>query len=68
MSLQEILQLPPEERLQLVEQIWESLDPNDIKVTTAQKNELDDRIAADKAGKMKWLSLDEVKDNLDRKR
>ena len=61
MNIQDILKLPPSDRLQFVEQIWESLDPNDIQITQAQKNELDHRIELDRASKKLWHSVDEVK-------
>ncbi len=67
MSLQEILQLPPEDRLHIAEQIWDSLNPDDIKLTKEQKEELDARLAVDKAGRMPWYSLDEVKNRLGHK-
>ena len=41
MSLQDILKLPPSDRLNMVEQIWESIKPEDIEIPTAQKEELD---------------------------
>jgi putative addiction module component (TIGR02574 family) len=43
------LQLSPGERLELVEVLWESLEPASIPVTEAQKRVLDERIAADDA-------------------
>lgn len=36
--------LSAEERLNLIEQIWDSLEPDDVPVTEAQKAELDRRI------------------------
>ena len=68
MSIQEILKLPPSDRLQMVEQIWDSLDPNDIQITQPQQDELDRRIELDRAGKMSWHSADEVKTLLQNKK
>jgi len=67
MSIDEILQLPPADRLEIAEQIWNSILPEDLKITEAQKDELDSRIAIDKAEKMKWYSLAEFKKRLDNK-
>jgi len=67
MSIKEILQLPVAERIELAERIWDSLKSEDIAITLAQREELDSRIAIDKAGKMLWYSLDEVKARLDKR-
>jgi len=64
MSIKEILQLPPEERLEIAAQIWDSMRPEELRITEEQKSELDSRIATDKAGKMKWYSKDEMKERL----
>jgi putative addiction module component (TIGR02574 family) len=44
--LAEILKLSPFERIQLVEDIWDSLAPEEIPVTKTQQEELDRRVAA----------------------
>ena len=67
MSIQEILKLPESDRLQMVEQIWDSLETKNIEVTPAQKDELDRRIALDEAGQMEWHSMEEVKRKLSKK-
>jgi putative addiction module component (TIGR02574 family) len=36
--------LTPEERLTLLEEIWDSLDPEDVPLTDAQRSELDRRL------------------------
>jgi putative addiction module component (TIGR02574 family) len=38
--------LSPEERLDLLEKLWDSLEPSQIPVTEAQKRELDRRLDA----------------------
>ena len=47
-KLSESLELPVEERLKLVEALWESVAecPEALELTTAQKQELDRRLAA----------------------
>jgi putative addiction module component (TIGR02574 family) len=42
----ELVSLPPERRLELIERLWESLDDADMPVTEAQKAELSRRIAS----------------------
>jgi putative addiction module component (TIGR02574 family) len=41
----ELMELPPEERLQLVEELWDSLAAEDIPLTDEQKREIDRRWA-----------------------
>jgi putative addiction module component (TIGR02574 family) len=38
--------LPPAERLELIEALWDSLDPEDVPVSAAERNLLDRRLAA----------------------
>lgn len=38
--------LSPQERLQLIEWLWDSLDDSDVPVTQAQRDELSRRIAS----------------------
>jgi putative addiction module component (TIGR02574 family) len=47
-NLTELLQLPIEERLKLVEALWDSIAefPEALELTAAQKQELDRRLAA----------------------
>ena len=44
MSTIDIANLSPEERLGLLEQLWDSLSPEAIPTTDAQKEELDRRL------------------------
>lgn len=58
-KLSEVLELPLEERLKLVESIWDSVAefPEALKLTEAQKRELDRRLEAyegDPAAGMPW--------------
>jgi putative addiction module component (TIGR02574 family) len=47
-NLSELLQLPVEERLKLLEALWDSIAefPEALELTVAQKQELDRRLAA----------------------
>ena len=40
----DIKTLTPQERLALLEEIWDSLEPEDVPVTDAQRGELDRRL------------------------
>jgi putative addiction module component (TIGR02574 family) len=44
MSTIDIAKLSPAERLELLEQLWDSLSPEAIPMTEAQKDELDRRL------------------------
>jgi len=68
MSITEILDLSSAEKILLVEQIWDSLDHNQLQITDVQKQELDRRIALDKNGQMSWHSWSDVKSHLQSKR
>ncbi len=58
----EIAKLPIEERLSIVEDIWESIrrDPDSLPVTGAQRAELDRRLAAHRADPDAASDLDSV--------
>lgn len=40
----DIASLSPDQRLTLIGELWDSLDPNEIPLTDAQKEELDRRL------------------------
>lgn len=50
-SISDVLELTPAERLQLVEEIWDSIAsvPESVEVTEAQRQELDRRLEAFRA-------------------
>ena len=58
--LKEALTLPFKERATLVDDLLASLDQPDEEIDILWRKEVEDRIAAYKAGKMKVVSLDEV--------
>ena len=45
LSSEQIAQLTPEQRLALIEALWDSLEQDDLPVTPAQAAELDRRMA-----------------------
>ncbi len=59
-SEQELARLSPQERLSLIEQLWDSLDDRDLPVTGAQKAEIEHRLAnfeEDSAHASTWEEL-----------
>ena len=65
-QLSEILQLTIAERIQLAEDIWDSVAafPEAIPLTDAQKEELDCRLQAYTQNPNEGISWDELKDKL----
>lgn len=53
-------QLPPAERLEVVERILDSLDQPDASLDAAWAHEADDRLAAYRRGEIKAVALSEV--------
>jgi putative addiction module component (TIGR02574 family) len=56
----EITRLTPQERLSLIEQLWDSLSDAEIPLSPAQKDELERRLATfdlDRAQAVTWDSL-----------
>ena len=62
----DIRHLPVPDRVQLVEQIWNSIveDEKSFELTPAQKMELDRRLAADKADPKRGSPWEEVRKRL----
>ena len=56
----EITRLSPEERLSLIGELWDSLDPADVPVITTQRAELGRRLDSfeqDRSGGITWDQL-----------
>jgi putative addiction module component (TIGR02574 family) len=60
----DLLNLSPSERLLLAQELWDSLNPNDIPLTEQQKQELDRRKAAYQANPTAGRSWDEVQQRI----
>ena len=45
MTAIDIAKLSPQERLELIGRLWDSLDSEDVRLTPAQQSELDRRLA-----------------------
>jgi putative addiction module component (TIGR02574 family) len=53
--------LSAEQRLSLIEEIWESLDEPSVPLTDAQRAELEDRLADHEANPQDVIPLEEVR-------
>ena len=62
----ELLRLSAADRLQLVEEIWQTLSPEDVPLTDAQRDELDVRLEAYAADPSAGSSWEEVRSRLRR--
>ena len=62
----EILQLSVAERIQLVEDIWDSIAnvPESVMLTEAQQTEIERRIEAHRANPNEGISWNDLKNNL----
>ena len=61
MTTLEITRLSPQERLDLIGALWDSLAPEDVRLTPAQDAELARRMAtfdADKQSAVEWETLE----------
>jgi putative addiction module component (TIGR02574 family) len=69
-QLEQILSLSVEERIQLVEAIWDSIadNPEALPVTEAQRTELDRRLAAHRRDPGSARGWPQVRDDLKRKK
>ena len=59
------LQLPPEDRLEVVEAIWDSLEPDSISLPGWQKRLLDERIADAEANPEASAPWPEVRERIE---
>ena len=61
----DIVRLSPEERLRLLEQLWDSLSDEDVPLTAAQREELDRRLDDLEVEGPRGIPWDEVLDRLE---
>jgi putative addiction module component (TIGR02574 family) len=59
---EEILKMTQSQRISLVQDIWDSLSEDSIDLSDPIKEELDNRLKLHNDGKMDYLSLDEVRE------
>ena len=68
MATLDIAQLTPKERLDLIGELWDSLAPEDVRLTPAQDAELARRMATFEADKQDAEPWDKIDAELDRRR
>lgn len=56
----QIVQLPPAERMEVIERVLDSLDQPDAALDALWAKEADDRLAAYRRGEIKTLALSDV--------
>ncbi|MDO1581427.1 addiction module protein [Rhizobium oryzicola] len=66
MATVDISRMSPRERLDLIGQLWDSLDPQDVPLTPAQTAELERRMATFEADISEAVTLEEIERALDR--
>ena len=66
LSPEQIAQLTPEQRLALIEVLWDSLEQDDLPVTPAQAAELDRRMATYELDAAKAQPWDTVRKRIER--
>lgn len=64
----EIFELPVPERLQLIETLWDSIDPNDLPLPEGHRFALDESLADYERDPDEGQSWDQVRDELFPKR
>jgi putative addiction module component (TIGR02574 family) len=64
----EITRLSPEERLRLIEQLWDSLEDEEVPLPPAQAAELERRLATFDADRARAVGWEELKAELARRR
>ena len=67
MATLDISRLTPKERLDLIGELWDSLSPADVPLTSAHKAELDRRLASFDVDRSNAINWDDVEAELDRR-
>jgi putative addiction module component (TIGR02574 family) len=67
LSSEEISRLSPPERLALISQLWDSIDPRDVPVSPAQEAELRRRVTSLNEDRARGVSWAELKAELERR-
>lgn len=68
MKLDFLENMTVDEKVELVEEIWDNIEKDYIKINEDVKAELDRRMALIESGEMEFLSFDELKNHLKEKR
>ena len=67
MTTLDITRLTPKERLDLISELWDSLAPEDVRLTPAQDAELARRVATFEADAKAAVSWSEIEADIDRR-
>ena len=67
LSSDELSRLSVDERLELIGQLWDSLEHESLPLTSAQQHELDRRLAAFDHERAEGLSWEQVRGELERR-
>jgi putative addiction module component (TIGR02574 family) len=67
MSPTQVARLTPEERLDLISQLWDSLDDDEVALTSAQQEELDQRLKVRASGHDTTVTWEELRQELQRR-
>lgn len=60
-TLHNIQKLSTAERIIMIEKIWDTIEPDNIKLTTSQKKELDKRLERYRRGETKFYNWEDLK-------
>jgi putative addiction module component (TIGR02574 family) len=63
-KMQEILDLSVDERILVMEKIWDSIDPADISIPNSHEQELERRLARYQNGETTFHTWDSIKSEL----
>ena len=63
-KMQDILEMSIDERISIIEKIWDSIDHENISLTDAQQIELDRRLDRYNRGETKFVSWESIKQEL----
>ena len=67
MTTLDIARLTPQERLDLIARLWDSLSPEDVRLTPAQERELDRRMASFDADTQSAVPWEQIETELSRR-
>jgi putative addiction module component (TIGR02574 family) len=67
MSSNDIKAMNTEEKLQLIETLWDSIDSSSLELSASHKRELDHRLKKHKDGSAEYSTWEEVKQRFDKK-
>ena len=68
MTAHDIARLSPKQRLDLIGELWDSLSPEDVRLTPAQDAELARRLEHFEADRQSAVSLDVIEADWDKRR